>query len=135
MPRFVVLYHEVAAGAATAAAPSRGSHWDLMLEPPSLPADHTPETRALWTWAISERPDLAGALPAERLPYHRLQYLEYEGPISGGRGQVSRWDTGDYQLLQFGPDRCVVQLTGQRLRGRFTLRTEPGPAGWLFERA
>ena len=37
-------------------------------------------------------------MDAEVLPDHRLAYLDYEGPISGDRGSVTRWDRGTYDV-------------------------------------
>ena len=57
----------------------------------------------LLTWELPKLPP--GALPASfeqlgirRLPDHRIDYLEYEGPVSNGRGTVQRVDSGEYQL-------------------------------------
>ncbi len=66
MPRFVLLEHVW-----------NGVHWDFMLE----------HGEVLRTWAI-DSPIVAGQdLPARALPDHRRIYLEYEGEISGNRGQ------------------------------------------------
>ena len=70
MPRFVVLEH----------VRPEDRHWDLMLE----------SGDALATWALKHSPDSAQPIAAEQLPDHRLAYLDYEGPISGGRGAVTR---------------------------------------------
>ena len=85
--RFVLLRHEMPSNAA------RGSHWDLMLENQGV----------LLTWELPKLPP--GPLPASfeqlgirRLPDHRIDYLEYEGPVSDGRGTVQRVDNGIYQL-------------------------------------
>ncbi len=42
-------------------------------------------------------------------------YLDYEGPISGDRGSVSRWDRGFYQLVTEGADLWRARLRGERL--------------------
>jgi len=74
MPRYVILEHDAA----------DGRHWDFMLA----------GGEALATWALAERPDAAGPVAARSLADHRVAYLDYEGPISGGRGSVTRWDQG-----------------------------------------
>ena len=48
----------------------------------------------LKTWACREPPQAGVEIPCEALADHRLAYLDYEGPISGGRGSVTRWDRG-----------------------------------------
>ncbi|HOM16797.1 MAG TPA: DNA polymerase ligase N-terminal domain-containing protein [Thermoguttaceae bacterium] len=114
--RFVVLEHDS----------PRGRHWDLMLEL---------EGR-LRTWALAQPPDAPRTIPAEALPDHRLVYLEYEGPISGGRGQVRRWDAGAYQpLLPADPNQAeeVYLLQGERLQGRAILLPPTPPSSeWQF---
>ena len=100
MPRYVVLYHE------TALPQERPSHWDFMLE----------EHGVLRTWAIQSPPSLSEEQPAEALPDHRLTYLDYEGPLSENRGQVTRVMAGEYEkLVDQWPDKLVVQLSdGER---------------------
>ena len=64
----------------------------------------------------------AGAHRADLLsPDHRLAYLDYEGPVSGGRGSVTRWDQGTYELEHHSDDELAVVLAGRRLAGRATL--------------
>lgn len=66
----------------------RGDHYDVMFE----------STEGLETWAVMRLPD-AIAQVAHRLDLHRAVYLDYEGPISGDRGEVRRVDAGHYRLL------------------------------------
>lgn len=48
--------------------------------------------------------------PVRRLPNHRTAYLEYEGEISGGRGEVERVMAGDFQWLDRSPNRMLISL-------------------------
>ena len=113
MSRFVVLRHES----------SRGLHWDFMLETGPV----------LATWALPEPPDSAGTMIAEALPDHRLAYLDYEGPVSGGRGSVTRWDQGTYALERRSDTELVVTLAGAKLTGSASLTRLPGePERWRF---
>jgi hypothetical protein len=118
MPRFVVLEHELPADA------PRGRHWDFMLE----------RGEALQTWAISQPLDTRGELEGLTLPDHRLAYLDYEGPVSAGRGSVRQWDSGTYTLLEATPDVVCVRLSGKRLRGvaRLTRRDEAQRVSFSF---
>jgi hypothetical protein len=84
MPRFVILLH------VTPPESERGTHYDLMLE----------QDGKLLTWAIAEWPRAGLKLAATRLPDHRPSYLDYEGPISGNRGEVTRVDAGEYASSQ-----------------------------------
>ncbi|MBI5759050.1 MAG: hypothetical protein HZA46_11090 [Planctomycetales bacterium] len=103
MPRFVILTHD-----------HPTLHWDLMLEMGA----------SLRTWRLPE-PPLAGCeLSVEPLPDHRLMYLDYEGPVSGNRGSVQRWDAGEFEIIEESPDLLVVQLSGMILRG--SARIEQG---------
>jgi hypothetical protein len=113
MPRFVVLQHES----------PRGRHWDFMLETGA----------ALATWALPEAPDAAGAMLVEALPDHRLAFLDYEGPISGQRGSVTRWDAGTYVFERRSDTELSVKLDGNRLVGTATLVQRPDdPNRWRF---
>lgn len=113
MPRYVVLRHETA----------EGVHWDFMLE----------QGPALCTWALPRAPDAPEPMTAESLPDHRLAYLDYEGPISGGRGVVSRWDRGTFELEAQSAAEWRVILCGERLCGRVDLRRLPEPGQrWQF---
>lgn len=60
-------------------------------------------------------------MTCEELATHRLSYLEYEGPISDNRGAVARQDAGTYRIEQESEDQLVVELAGEKLRGRATL--------------
>ena len=112
MPRFVLLRHECPPGFA------KPSHWDLLLE----------EGASLLAWSIETLPLAGEAVAAVKLPDHRLAYLDYEGPVSGGRGHVNRTDTGEFSWIDRRPSRIVVELGGATLRGRFVLEQRQGDA-------
>ena len=97
MPRFVILEHDG----------PRGMHWDLLLE----------TGPALTTWALAQSPDTPGPIDAESLADHRIEYLDYEGPVSGDRGTVRRWDAGTYEFVRQTDRELVILLEGKRLRG------------------
>ena len=107
MPRFVVLEHDHPV-----------LHWDLMLE----------EGGALRSWRLGSPPRAGQGQAAERTPDHRLLYLDYEGPVSGDRGTVARWDGGTFTWLTREPGRLRVEIQGRRLRGLLEL-VEDGD-GW-----
>ena len=73
MPLFVVLQHDYPT-----------LHWDFMLE----------AGKSLRTWRLMSPPTQDSEVGAEPLANHRLRYLDYEGPVSGDRGHVARWDAG-----------------------------------------
>jgi hypothetical protein len=109
MPRFVVLYHEPSTGM------NRPAHWDFMLE----------SGDRLRTWALAGPPQLEHDIEAERLPDHRLIYLTYEGPVSGDRGVVSRWDEGMYETNWENDHEWNITLHGGVLNCVANLRCSP----------
>ena len=108
MPRFAILAHDHPA-----------PHWDLFLEAGPV----------LRSWRLAA-PLISGvAVAAEPTPEHRLAYLDYEGPVSGGRGTVTRVDTGTFSYqLDEQPERVVIQLTGKRFVGSLIIERAAG--GW-----
>lgn len=110
MPRFVILEHD---------HPAR--HWDFMLEVGEV----------LRTWRLADSPGPGRMLAAEPLPDHRRLYLDYEGPISGGRGTVRRWDAGSFDVEAETDDRLVLRLTGGRGEGLAVLE-RTGACDWTF---
>jgi hypothetical protein len=109
MPRFVILQHNWPT-----------LHWDFLLEAGSV----------LRAWRLLAEPTAGGAVPAEANADHRLFYLDYEGPVSGDRGNVSRWDTGTFDWLTDSSDIVEVELHGSKLSGRW--RIEQCANGLLF---
>ncbi len=93
MPRFVVLTHDHPV-----------LHGDFMLEQP----------QTLRTWRLIKPPEPGCLMDAELLADHRLAYLDNEGPVSGGRGEVRRWDRGEYEIIESTAERLVVRLIGER---------------------
>jgi hypothetical protein len=116
MPRFVILRHDS----------PRGEHFDFMLEAGDV----------LKTWALPQPPEAGVEIDCEALADHRLAYLEYEGPISGDRGSVTRWDRGTYTLKRQTDAEWSVELAGERLAGHVLLRRAAGdPNRWQFSLA
>ena len=105
MPRFVILEHD---------HPMR--HWDLMLESGTI----------LRTWRLPAFPRSGETIAAEATFDHRLVYLDYEGPISGGRGRVIRRESGTFAWQTQAVDRVVVRVDGEQLRGVLRLEQEGG---------
>jgi DNA polymerase Ligase (LigD) len=111
MPRFAILEHDYPT-----------LHWDFLLELGDV----------LLTWRLSAPPEPGAVVDAQKAFDHRVLYLDYEGPLSGGRGAVTRWDGGMFQWQVREPDRIVVHLCGARLRGAFHLEHLEGEA-WRGE--
>ncbi len=106
MPRFVILEHDHPV-----------LHWDFMLEMGDV----------LRTWRLASPPAVGHTVPAEPIFDHRRVYLDYEGPVRGDRGTVTRWDAGTYEWRGEGEGSVTVRLDGGRLRGLAVLAR--GPSG------
>jgi hypothetical protein len=76
----------------------------------------------LRTWACSELPSSAKPVAAERLPDHRLAYLDFEGPLTGDRGSVTRIDAGEYELLSESSGQAAAEIR-IHLRGQILVGT------------
>jgi DNA polymerase Ligase (LigD) len=111
MPRFVILTHDFPE-----------PHWDFMLE----------NEARLRTWRLGQPGDATGKVPALALADHRLAYLDYEGPVSGNRGSVSRWDRGDYELLYETERSLGLRLRGSRLCGKVLLEMQEAAEAWVY---
>jgi hypothetical protein len=96
MPRFVLLLHD-----------HPHVHWDLMLQAGDV----------LWTWRLAAPPDRRERVEATRIGDHRVHYLDYEGPVSGNRGQVRREDHGHYTVLASSAGALRLRVQGERLVG------------------
>ena len=83
-------------------------HWDFLAEADGV----------LRAWRLLAEPVADTDIPAEPNAPHRLFYLEHEGPVPGGRGTVSRWDSGTCEWLADEPDRAEIELRGTRIAGR-----------------
>jgi len=114
MPAFVVLEHD-----------HPTLHWDLMLE-----AGET-----LRTWRLSARPSAGLTTNCESLPDHRRAYLEYEGPVSGGRGSVKRVMSGRFHILDDSPQRLRAIINGEGVELEIELSPPTGSGRAVINRA
>src|SRR5690348_8247870 len=125
--RFVVQRHR-----------ARRLHYDFRLEIDGV----------LVSWAVPKGPTLDPKVrrAAFHVEDHPLEYFDFEGVIPAGEyggGDVIVWDAGTWEPQKImDPAKAVaagelhVELTGQKLRGRFVLiRTDTDSAGkesWLM---
>lgn len=74
--------------------------------------------------------------PLTPLPDHRRDYLEYEGPVSRGRGSVRRVDHGDFDaaIPAHGSGESLQLHSAVHEGGRIAIRIEAGDAGWTAAR-
>ncbi len=106
--RFVILHHRQ----------RDGEHWDFMIE----------QADALATWRLEREPLACDGetIPAERIADHRKAYLEYEGPVSRDRGEVSRIESGGCEILSNAGGVWRLRLDGGRLRGHYEISESAG---------
>jgi bifunctional non-homologous end joining protein LigD len=125
--RFVVQRHR-----------ARRLHYDLRFEIDGV----------LVSWAVPKGPTLdpSARRGAFHVEDHPLEYFDFEGVIPAGEyggGDVIVWDAGTWEPLKTDDPAAAVaagelhvELTGQKLRGRFVLvRTDRDSAGkqsWLL---
>jgi DNA polymerase Ligase (LigD) len=114
MPRFVILEHD-----------HPDLHWDLMLEAGDI----------LQTWRLAQAPDGSQPIDATALGDHRVVYLDYEGPVSGNRGTVKRWDAGSFtDDADSTAERRRLLMHGKRVHGSVVLERWKGEM-WRFRPA
>lgn len=88
---------------------SSGHHYDWMLEDPTAP----PGAGRLITFGMGSPVDqwpTERVVGATRLADHRRAYLEYEGPLTRGRGQVERVEEGVFRTRLWLRGRFVADL-------------------------
>lgn len=116
-------------GGAGARTRADAPHFDLLVEPPTpFPP---PDAGRLWTARLDLAPAdwaKAGAFPLTVISPHRREYLTYEGPVSGNRGEVKRVDEGTACALQWEADTIELEMNLRGFSGRLTLRQVAGDA-------
>ena len=102
MRHFVILRHQPGPNS------TRPLHWDLMFECGDV----------LRTFACPKEPTAGQSLPVDQLDDHRLDYLDFEGPVSRGRGDVRQWDCGEFDVLEESEEQWLLDVRGRRWNGR-----------------
>ncbi len=132
--RFVLLFHQTSAEFTRQTG--RNSHWDLMLEcQQSLKSysfdEHPLESLDRYLLHSLDSDGQHPAIPkAIATPDHRLEYLEYEGPVSNNRGWVRRELAGTFRWILNSPGRVVVELKFEGVKRTLEFRVKTG-AGQL----
>lgn len=118
--RWVLLKHTL---------PDGSSHLDWMLDIGGT------EGARLVTYRLERRPDdvAVTTLDALRLEDHRRVYLDYEGEISGGRGEVERVCSGTVRVLHRSEHEIKIELI-EHARVWFGMCVAPDEARWTFTR-
>ena len=114
MPRFALLEHDFPT-----------LHWDFFLE--------AGDSLRSWRILHEPTPHQSFSTEAEAIADHRLLYLDYEGPVSGGRGHVRQIDAGTFEWLQDTPEALQVHLYGRQFQGGITLQESESGWRWKYE--
>ena len=104
-------------------------HWDLRLEMEGV----------LKSWAIPKEPPTEGGTKrlAVQVEDHPIEYAEFSGTIPEGQygaGTVEIWDKGGYIPVSIAQDKLVVNINGEKLKGKYALvKTKLGKGNnWIF---
>jgi len=116
-PRFVVQEHH-----------ARRLHWDFRLEKDGVGV----------SWAVPKGipPDPKQNHLAVHVEDHPLEYFKFAGEIPKGEyggGQVLIWDEGTYDPVKWSDREVMIDLHGNRLKGRYVLFKTNGE-NWMIHR-
>ena len=86
-------------------------HWDLMLE----------DGQVLKTFRLEVGPADFSKEPIKAVAIrdHLLKFLDYQGPVNNGLGEVAAADKGQYQMLKHTRETMEIAFDGQVLRNEF----------------
>ena len=101
--------------------PDGSEHVDWMIAQDPAGAD------GLITFRLPRRiDDLAEGetVIAEDIGLHRSAYLDYEGPVSGGRGEVTQLRRGDVVSWDREADRWVLEVVWSGVASQVPIRQE-----------
>ena len=96
MSEFVILFHQMPDDR------ERMDHWDLMIQ----------FEQSLITWALDSPPIVGTVASGVRLEDHRIEYLDFEGSVSGNRGNVRQVARGRCQWIACLETQKKVRLFG-----------------------
>lgn len=102
-------------------------HYDLRLEMDGV----------LKSWAIPKEPpkDVGIKRLAIAVEDHDIEYANFEGVIPEGMygaGTVKIWDKGSYELIERKEDKIVLNINGEKLKGKYCLIKLKKRDQWLF---
>ncbi len=87
----------------------------------------------LATWKVYHDPTRAATVQsAFRIGDHRVAYLTYEGPVSSGRGVVTRVCNGTYRVVVQNSQLWHLQLSASEIVSAVTL-THVAADRWSLE--
>ena len=113
--------------------PGGASHFDWLIDRDGV--------SPLLSFRLWERVDLCRppreGMRAERMGDHRRAYLEYEGEVSGGRGEVKRVAEGEAEIVRESEEGVEVRVRFGEREATWSGRPAPGghPDEWVFHLA
>jgi hypothetical protein len=76
----------------------------------------------LQTWRLEKNPqEIDSPSEAVKIFDHPLKFLTYEGPVNEGKGHAKIADAGTYEILCEDKDNIELNMSGQILKGKFSL--------------
>ncbi len=94
-----------------------GRHYDWLVGTPEY---HRDPLAGLWTARVTQPSRCwrgLGGFDLTLLPPHRRRYLDYQGPVSGGRGGVLRVDRGTVVIHLWRENRVVWEVRCEHFSG------------------
>lgn len=122
MRRAVILQHRL---------PDGSAHFDWLCER-ATGAD--PQTRCLIAFRVDRRVDQCAqsGFIAKRIDDHRRLYLDYEGSVAGGRGEVVRVAAGAIADLDEREHSIRIAIDWGAGPVQYTGASASGEASWRF---
>ncbi|MBU2497090.1 MAG: 3'-phosphoesterase [Nanoarchaeota archaeon] len=104
---------------------SKKAHYDLRLQ----------FGNKLKSWAVPKKPSvkIGEKRLAVQVADHSLGYASFQGEIKEGygKGTVKIWDKGTYILLEKTPKKILIEIKGNKLKGKYAL-IKFREKNWLF---
>jgi DNA ligase D-like protein (predicted 3'-phosphoesterase) len=92
----------------------------------------------LKSWAVPKEPPAVAGIKRLAIAEedHPLEYVDFEGVIEEGygKGAVTIWDDGTFEVKSRKQHKIVFFLDGKKLKGKFTLLrfAKAGENQWLL---
>lgn len=94
-----------------------GLHYDVRLE----------HDCSLKSWATRKLPELVDQKTKRiglfQTKDHALSYYNFEGELSDGygKGMVSIWDNGSFDIIKWDQKSKIIDFKGKKLKGKFVI--------------
>jgi hypothetical protein len=103
-------------------------HYDFMIE--------TKENEMLTTWRIAlsdlDLLQKGAEVKAQRIQNHKKFFLDYEGPLSSGKGSIIIFDSGFCKINLKAGNRFECEISGEIFKG--IIRITPAENGFSYIR-